>query len=425
MSHLLVLALFITFLLKRKGQSALAVLLLYVLLLPELQPLLLEELRFNIRFWVVGAVAAVGVLTGQTARVLQREKWIWLLVLCVLWFCAVGLLAEDVLEGLLRAMSFVALLIVCTSIRGNEAFWEFMTGVFATAGLVVFLSAIAYVSGDPDSLHKTGRVQGLLTNPNDLGTLLWVFLSLSIAIFPRIFRRSRLAITFLFFLGALLLYLTASRAAIGALLAALGTLSFSGNNHKGVLVLCVLLLIGVLLVSNTDAEQQLAAYFRLDTAVSLDDATSGRVREHETAMMLTAEHPLKGIGLGNFPTGPDDPSKHRAVNQLGFELIMVETGIPGLLLICSACLAALWKGQGTLISGKGSRSATRLKMALLVGYLVNCTAEGYLASAAIYPTLLGWLCLVHLLSDERTRIVELVAGTLRFRDQTLLRGHTA
>jgi O-antigen ligase len=247
--------------------------------------------------------------------------------------------------------------------------------------------------------HGTGRLQGVLGNPNDLGTFLWMYLA-AVWLFPDLRLRGvfRLLVTVL---SLILLVLTGSRASIGALLCVVAVvayknLSFSRLSSRAVLASCALT-IGVITVVAVGASRgYLISLSRSQVTERNSDITSGRLADHNKATALIQDNPLFGLGLGNGASGREvGRVKDRAVAQLGFHLIAVEAGIPGLMLAVAPILIACIRALKLIPRRCAAPSTQAFTAALLGGFLVNCLGESYIASAIIYPTLLAWCTSLH------------------------------
>lgn len=380
---------------RREKVGLAATILFYTVLIPMLQASGEIPWRMELRF--VTVLVLILLFSRRLRSIPIRFSVSPVLVATLAWFGVTSFYATDTKEALLRTFSFLALYLLCLEWSTPSAFAEVMKAYERTALMIVVASGIIALFDPHLALHGTGRFQGCLHNPNDLGTTLWIVSAMSLSALAVGCRGIRRLFHLLIIgVALLLLNLTASRASIGAL-AAVWLLAAALSRRRRTFVafgIC-LAVIGVGALLWTAESTGWLDLMRLSEQHRGNDLTSGRDREHERAIRLFHEHPIVGLGLGNVAA--DMVAKQyeiRAVAQLGYHLILVETGLPGLLLLLCPFITVLFRATKRTTTNVDGRRLTAVL--IICGYLVNCVGESYLASAMVYPTVLAWIACAHL-----------------------------
>lgn len=398
-AHLGFLLLAILAIVRRERVGFAVTVLVYAMLLPMVRTSGEVPLKMELRFGLL--VGLVILFAPRLLRSpLRRGEIFWHIALLA-WFAVSASCAADSLEAWMRTGSFVAIFLLSAEWCTEGAFREAIRAYHRAAAVVAISSLILMILAPGYAYHGTGRLQGCLNNPNDLGTTLWLLVTLSAGAIVqdrgRLFRLYHLSVIVL---ALVLLDLTASRSSIAALLAVAAAAACLGLGRRRLVIaslICSVLLCFQILYS-PDMSARMLDYLRISDQRYGPDISSGRDREQRRALALFAEHPVVGLGLGNVPF--DTLAKKyevRAVAQLGYHLVLVESGLPGLLLLLCAFGAVLIRIFRCRNRGRAPWPY-RVAAFIVIGYLVNCIGESYIASATIYPTLLAWLASCYLLN---------------------------
>jgi O-antigen ligase len=338
------------------------------------------------------AVRNVALALALCAWVIQprprRQRVVWniacgLIALYVAWAIVTMLWAPDLVEGRRKLIAYgmgLALLILITNqIRSLKALDDLMrtlaaVGWIMIAGGLYTMVFIGYQSGE--------RLKVFGVNENLFGLLLILMMP---AVIWSVLRASgpKHAI----YMGLSVVYI----------LCTIMMIALSGSRGSSLSLILVLLafwfwrqvrpwaLIGIALV----AGMLTAAPFALDTLVTRFESQEGgdlggRLVQWQASLLLLQDHPLTGVGVGNGPkelhwyaksleigdsTRRDLPS-HNPLLEAG-----VETGLIGMLIYVSVCVAALWQFFRY-------RNRSYMREGPLAAYfpLVLGTAVGYLAT---------------------------------------------
>ncbi len=342
---------------RREKVGLAATILFYTVLIPMLQASGEIPWRMELRF--VTVLVLILLFSRRLRSIPIRFSVSPVLVATLAWFGVTSFYATDTKEALLRTFSFLALYLLCLEWSTPSAFAEVMKAYERTALMIVSAMSLSALAVGCRGIRR-----------------LFHLLIIGVAL--------------------LLLNLTASRASIGAL-AAVWLLAAALSRRRRTFVafgIC-LAVIGVGALLWTAESTGWLDLMRLSEQHRGNDLTSGRDREHERAIRLFHEHPIVGLGLGNVAA--DMVAKQyeiRAVAQLGYHLILVETGLPGLLLLLCPFITVLFRATKRTTTNVDGRRLTAVL--IICGYLVNCVGESYLASAMVYPTVLAWIACVHL-----------------------------
>ena len=192
-------------------------------------------------------------------------------------------------------LNFLLLPIVYSAVRKREHVVAVM-GTYVGGAVVATLYAIAVVGNDP---HAHGRISGVTGTANELASVLVtaLFLAGGLLLVTKgapIIRALLLIAIFVCLLG---LFLTLSRAGLVALAAALGAAVFVGGRRRflvGVLVLIVsVTTIGYFSFAASKESRERVTTFGNGT---------GRTDIWTVAWRMVEDHPVNGVGVGNFQT---------------------------------------------------------------------------------------------------------------------------
>jgi O-antigen ligase len=235
-------------------------------------------------------------------------------------------------------LNFLLLPIVYSAVRKREHVVAVM-GTYVGGAAVAAVYAMAVVGNDP---HAHGRISGVTGTANELASVLVTALFLAgglLFVIKRapIIRTLLLGAIFICLLG---LFLTLSRAGLVALAAALGAAVFVGGRQRflvGVLVMTVsLATVGYFSFAASKESRERVTTFGNGT---------GRTDIWTVAWRMIEDHPVNGVGVGNFRTTSihyllrpgaiqrdefivDRPQ----VTHNSYLHVLAELGIPGLVL---------------------------------------------------------------------------------------------
>lgn len=266
-----------------------------------------------------------------------------------------------------------------------------IAGAAGVLGLVVLFA--------PDS-GVSARVYALTLNPNSLGLALALGVVASLAGWLSD-KRNPLWIA----VAALCLVAlspTESRGAVVALVAGIGALTALGRRRwlqaaVAGAVLAILLVPGL-----TDSLVGLT--FGSRTTVQFADSNAVRISAATTALRYAVEHPVFGVGYGQFAAlAVRDPLFATYLNTHNDLLrLAAESGLPALVLF----IALIWIALGA----GGWRQYVPLKV-VLITYLVGLQFGNFLSSLAV--TTPFWLCLGILLGNAAIHSRERAGGPQR------------
>jgi putative inorganic carbon (HCO3(-)) transporter len=272
----------------------------------------------------------------------------------------------------------------------------FFATLYAVAAFVCTLALVKYLLGDYDndyygfarSMFDTARMAGPLTDPNFFGALLVILLP--IPVYYLAFGPGA-AVRLLGIYGVIVvlacIFLTQSR---GTLLAVIGMagLSLFIVERKAALRLGALFAV-VALVAGVALSGQIAE--RFGTILSLghasesqDESIQGRLAQWVVAVKQFADHPVLGVGSGNYNVRFQDYSldlglkfrngQDRSAHSLYLE-VLAEMGIVGLMGLL-AILAAAARGivRAMTMAGASGLGTLRARYACIgvgmVGYFL-------------------------------------------------------
>jgi O-antigen ligase len=312
------------------------------------------------------AAAAAGVYAlCNDLRVRPANSTFFAFGAFVVWIALSYFWSEDPEKTFARASTCLQLLLLAwliwQEVRTSRACEALMKAYIAGAAIA---SADAIITRRP--VHK-GVVRFSVGDPNDFGVIVVIAMVMAYYIAVRSSsRRARLACASFLPIGALAVFLTASRTAVSALLVATLVMLLDPRNlgTRRLAAIAVMTAVIALVVVNFVAQEQLD---RISTTRS--EATSGSLDQRTTqwsiSMRTYSDHPILGIGAGTFrdvslqETGEDSPA-HSVVFG-----VLADTGAPGLLLFVVVFLTVV-PGIGQL-PGSTRRAWVAIGLIWLIG----------------------------------------------------------
>lgn len=293
---------------------------------------------------------------------------------------------------------YVALLcglIVATSVTSRRhVHWilvAFVAGAVAsvTIGLLAGGLNQSTIAGVGPATQTEGRLQGGSSDPNLLAAGLIPAIVFAATLFGAT-RRVAWRTILLLGIGILTVGLAATQSRGGALAAAVAALAaLALYKHQrpqmlaliGVMVSCAF----VWFAANPGSWARVTSY---------SDRGAGRADLWQVAWRMAHDHPIVGVGLGNFtdraPEYVNQPGgmtfvdliveRPRVVHNAYLELL-AETGVLGLLLylfVVAACLRAAWRAAGRF-DAQGDRTLASAARAVMISTLAMLVAGVFLS----------------------------------------------
>lgn len=347
--------------------------------------------------WVAKVVARRG-----STRLLARDSpaLFWVVVAFVVLAAASALWAPSLHEVRYQLVRLVPdaflLLVVYTAVSTYVAFrnvvWAYLVATAVSGGYSIGVGGYG----------SQGRLYGL-SDPNIFAALLSpaIIVALFLVLTPRA-RRVRIAAAGVMVIDVVALILTQSRGGIVGLGVGLTAAIFLGGAARPRIVAAVLLVFAVGLVYYFEY-----APSHLKVSGSLASQSSGRSDEWKIAVRMFADHPLKGVGLGNYVVvEPSYATRsfnlnfvHLIVNQPlvahnSFLEIAAELGIVGIVLFV------------TILGLAAARARSALASLARAGDALEFYARGLLAGV------IGMFGAYVFLSDEYQKQLWLLLGLL-------------
>jgi O-antigen ligase len=364
---------------------------------------------------VAGAAVALGwsIWQGEDGgQELGRASWP--LALFVTWVGASALWAGDAKEASIDLFFFVlpftllALAIARLPLRERPLGWlarlfVAMALIFAAVGIWQWATKeifwnVKVVRGNENS--ELFRVNSLFWDPSIYGRFL--ILAMLIVLVVLVFRRLRLPVPIVVATVAGLwvgLFFSFSQSSFAALLAALAVLAVFAWGRLGALALATVALAGVVAVLVVPALENVRSKFLEPSSASVNRVTQGRFDLVSKGIRIAVDHPLVGVGVGNFTSAYekrfDAPGRLRTpASHTTPVTIAAETGIVGLGLFVWLVVTALSLAFGSRRAELGAARLTGLVCAFgLVAIVVHSlfysafledpTAWGLLGLAAL------------------------------------------
>lgn len=279
---------------------------------------------------------------------------------------------------------------------------------------VGILAVLALLIGE----SRLGRLQmpyGQYGNPNDLGNVMCLGMICSLYVIrSRSSMVLRIIAVPMLFLMVLVLLKTGSR---GALIGLVITVPFFLAQYstlariRMIIVCLFLVMVAVPFVPNSIRNRFTTIFSGQAEVESEDEAvlnqeavgsTNGRMYLLKRSLIVTAKHPVLGVGIGNFPVAEDNLSKTEGVRgnwhvtHNAYTQISSEAGIIALL-VYLGILASAWRALSNVKKkNRPGLHPSHEDIHILVGtlqlYLVFMIAAGMFSSFAylpFVPTLVG------------------------------------
>ena len=310
--------------------------------------------------------------------------------------------AKESLRGIFKWLEYSMIFIVmATTVWREGTLRRFM---YVTAGTVVVICSNGFYqhfTGEGLIRHRQltqldylRRVLSSFVHPNDYGAYLMVvtviFIAALIAANQRL--RNRLAMLALIAISSVSLFLTRSRGAWLAFVAAFLSLG-SLRSRKIVLIFTFLLLLGFFILPQSTKE-------RLYNLTDLEGGTTWeRVMLWKGTANMIKEHPVLGMGVNtysrNFPNYK--PPEYFGIRYTHNSYLQMasEVGVVGAIIFLAFLASVLFyslKGISSLPAGSRKTLAVGL-FAGSVGFILNCAVDTHLYSvnlAVFFHLLLGF-----------------------------------
>jgi O-antigen ligase len=186
-------------------------------------------------------------------------------------------------------------------------------------------------------------------DPNDFGVVVVIamVMAYAVAVTPGS-RRTRVACACFLPLGALAIFMTASRTAVLALGAAAVVMVFDRRNlgARRLAAIALMAAVMVFVVAHFVSQSQLDRI-----ATTRSEVTSGSLDQRTTQWSISLEtfrdHPVLGVGAGTFRDVSEQATGESSPAHSAFLGVLADTGAPGLLLFVGVLLT-LFFGLGQL-----------------------------------------------------------------------------
>ena len=298
---------------------------------------------------------------------------------------------------------------------------------FMVAGLALTLSECRHLcyamafGGAIDALlsrlagsAETGRLSiawGTLQNPNDYATHLLVTLPflLLVSFSGRPFARMFAALTVLF--GVYVILLTGSRGAFLAVAVLMVFIVIRASLWQRVVMLTSVLLVGILAIAllpqlvlmrymTVFSNVQSLERTTYDEYLAAEGSQAARQRLLRSSLSLTLQHPLVGVGPGQFSVSEADMARSQGrrgawqVTHNSYTEVSSEAGIPALILLLATISGCFYQLNSVYRRARLNQSLTFIRdtsfciMLCLVGFAV-CIFFASMAYRFYLPTLVA------------------------------------
>jgi len=162
-----------------------------------------------------------------------------------------------------------------------------------------------------------------------------------------------------------------------------------------------------------------------------EGSAQGRIIAWKAAMRMAADHPMTGVGAGNFPTSFG--TGYRPI-ELGipwltahsvYFLTLGELGYPGILFLIAIIVSNLWANERRIReagrSGQAGNEVYRSLFITLNASLIAFAVAGAFLSAIYYPhlyVLAGLMTAAHFIHERDTRAAQEAAHAENSRNDT-------
>jgi O-antigen ligase len=371
-----------------------------------------KELVFRGAAILLGALFAAGLVLGAIRlpqRAELREK-LWLLVSAVaVWTTLSGLGAENrrLVPGALTWLAATIVFFVAayrTAGRSRSLIFLAAAAIPCVVNAVMLLLQVAGIwnpfapAGMP--LRTRALYVALLGNPDDVGGVLVISVVLTVAL--AVVTRNVLSI------AAAAIVLAATLAsqtmtALAAVAVAVTLLLLLATRRRIVVVIAVALL-GLSMLAYPPVRARMADTLKMGRAGDVNAMLSNRLTVFGAAWRMFVDHPLLGVGPGNFGYAyydykivaeelyPSLASSEARVTNYGEAHsdhleILAETGIPGYALFLAALILVARVSLQPATDDREQRLARLMALPLAAGLFVSALAHFPLqltASTALY-----------------------------------------
>jgi len=332
--------------------------------------------------------------------VLTYAAWMWVTVPLALWQ---GLAAQSALMGLPICASVLAILL-CPPDRRTL---RYLSMSFCVGGLLLALTSLAIGATVADQGGDRLTASGSFDS-NDLASAMAITIPIAIGVARRERGKRRLfalAVTLLF---TAVIIKTGSRGGALALIAGalVFALSFSGPRKFQALAGLGILLLVVWVAAPPDFRARMQSLTNVEDDYNYT-AYGGRKQIWQRGRGYIMQHPLTGVGVGNFPVAEGDyaaqlgrPSKWSAPHNAYLQAF-AEMGVPGGLIFVAILLAS---ARRALPMWRQTGSPAEWHRPEYLAALAAFAAGGYFLSQAYFYLLFG-LCALIALAD-RARMLD-------------------
>lgn len=281
--------------------------------------------------------------------------------------------------------------------------------VYIILRALALLFAVSYLAMfiNPVKAFMLGRFQGILLNPNGLGTIIATLIPLSLWQFLETKKKAALLLFLAMLAGV---FLCASRGAINATLIGLGYFVYAKSRKQRPLLFFIFMAFIFILfwIIDTLAQQLFLRYIRIETLPT----GAGRFEVWPIAIRLIAEKPILGYGFGveeklfalKRIALREHPGGYFHNSYLG---IMLQLGIPGFVIFFGPLFILLFKELFSKFDAKISSLRYALRGCLLAG-LACAIFESWVYSVGNAQAFPFWITVMLLVfyhyQDKETNI---------------------
>lgn len=289
-------------------------------------------------------------------------------------------------------------LLVTGIILGSISVYQYFTGTYSNDYWGYAVSSFDNIVGRSNGYRMGGPVQ----DPNYFAQLMLVLVPLAV---DRLWNEKNRILLLLagwaLAVSSLTVLLTYSRGGFLAMVSVLGLALVSFvNRHQLIRYLLVLSVVGLLLVNFLPSQfvERMATLTDLIPSLSgtninttIDYSIRGRTSETIVALQMFADHPILGVGVGNYPLlyqkysqrlGIDLRSEIREPHNLYLE-VASETGLLGIFsfgLLLWVILKSMWEAQKALVK-IGEIATANMLSAFSFGFIGYLIAALFIHSA--------------------------------------------
>ncbi|MFQ5700888.1 MAG: O-antigen ligase family protein [Acidobacteriota bacterium] len=313
---------------------------------------------------------------------------------------------------LVRLVMFILVSAILTTSRGIKRL--LVTFMIANVGLLITASLVraGYFGAEKITVSQNfERTGALVQNPNELAFTLTTMLVVTLVAFLSV-KRARLKLPLLCLAGVDLFVImaTLSRSGFISLCVVLAFLFFKlTHNMRAVSVIGILVVSGALMVP----EELFARFSKIDQVQDVD-----RVQIMRVGMAMTRDHPLLGVGMGNYVAqfwNYNASGMKRAAPAHNMYLdLAAQMGIPALAIYLAMLLATWWslrRMEVDLKTAGRTRTFAYLMNLGIQAFFVNLVVFGLSGDVEFdYSTFIMLGMALTLLAEHRRRRVPVGAS---------------